>query len=133
MLGELKFEFSREDILERVKENRDKHEEDHTEAIEGYYIALEEELLDIAKRARAQAKVAKESKDPNETHFGVRATKPESHLNDYDRVIDMLTLAQDDMIELDEGEFSTYVRDEWQWKRAFTESAAFYSNVKNSR
>lgn len=133
VLGELSFEFEREDILARVKENRDKHAAEHKEALEGYYIEVEESLLDIAKRAKAQAKLALAQQDPQETHFGVRASKPENHTADYDRIIDMLELAKDDKIELDEGEFSRYVRDEWVWKAAFTETANHYSNVKLSK
>lgn len=129
VLGELSFEFSREEILKRVTENRDKHQTEYTEAMEGYYITLEEQLLEIAKLARAQAKVAKESKDPERINFGVAARKPESHLGDYDRVIDMLSLAKDEVIELDENEFSTYVRDQWQWKQFFTETSNAYMAV----
>ena len=133
MLGELKFEFSREEILTRVTDNRDKHATAYSEAMEGYYLEVEDQLLAIAKEARAQVKLANDSKEPKVRAWSVNARQPEDHTADYDRIIDMLTLAKGENIELDENEFAQYVRDEWVWKRAFTESASFYNDVKLSK
>lgn len=133
MLGELKFEFSREEILERVKTNRDKHAQEFTDALEGYYLEVEDQLLAIAKEARGQVKLAKDSKEPKVRAWSVNARQPEDHTADYDRIIDMLTLAKGENIELDENEFAQYVRDEWSWKRAFTESASHYHGIKLSK
>lgn len=132
MLGELEFEFDRQDILARIRANREKHTAEFTDALEGYYLELADQLAVIAKEARAASKQAAESKDPDKMYFQIRATKPESHEADYDRIIDMLESASNDKIELDENEFSQYVRDEWVWKRAFTESASYYSSVNAS-
>lgn len=133
MLGELKFNFARQDILARVKNNRDTHAEEYATALKGYYLEVQEQLDTIAKEARKAVKLAAEENDPERLAFEVMARKPENHTTDYDRVIDMLELAQNAEIELDEQEFAQYVRDEWTWKRVFAETAGFYNSKFGAR
>jgi hypothetical protein len=42
--------------------------------------------------------------------------EPQDHTIDYDRVIKMLEMSVDSLIELDEGAFDQYVMDNWSWK-----------------
>lgn len=133
-MPQLKFNYKREDLIARIKENRDKHAEDFRGALEGYYIELEEQLGEIAKAAKKAAKQAEQQNDPDETHFYVKAQKPQEHTSAYDRVIDMLEMAQDAEIELVESDFARYVRDEWEWKDEFVASSEFYNaKLRSSR
>lgn len=51
---------------------------------------------------------------------------PEDHTADYDTVIEMLNMSEDDVITLTQGEFRQYVKDEWGWKREFLATSANY-------
>jgi len=42
--------------------------------------------------------------------------EPQDHTNDYDRVITMLEMSVDSVIELDDVAFDQYVMDNWSWK-----------------
>lgn len=125
---ELEFDFKREDILGRLRTNRDAHKEAFDESMKGYYLEVEEQAKEVATKARKAAKDASESKDPKELTFYVRARKPQDHTGDYDRVIDMLELAQQATVKLNEATFATYVRDEWDWKNEFTATSDFYNS-----
>lgn len=130
---ELEFEFKREDILERLRTNRDAHKGAFDESMTGYYLEVEEQAKEVASKARKAAKDASEGKDPEELTFYVRANKPHDHTGEYDRVIDMLELAQQETVKLNEHTFGTYVRDEWDWKREFAATNAFYSSKFGER
>lgn len=127
MLGELKFDFARTEIIERVKTNRDKHAEDYATALKGYYLEVSEQLANLAGELAVAITEADAAKDPKALNFSVRAEKPEDHTGDYDRVIDMLELAKNETIELDEQEFAQYVRDEWAWKARFSATSSMYN------
>lgn len=51
---------------------------------------------------------------------------PHDHSDDYSRVLRMLDLSADDVIELQEGEYVQYVEDEWGWKRSFKAITSSY-------
>jgi hypothetical protein len=133
MLGELKFDFSRTEIMERVKENRDKHAEEFAVALKGYYLEVQEQLEKIAEEAQKASVKAGKEKDPKSLTYSVNARKPEDHTGDYDRILDMLRLAKNENIELDEQEFAQYVRDEWAWKQRFTETSSTYLSKFGTR
>jgi hypothetical protein len=57
----------------------------------------------------------------------VQLPMPEDHSRDYERVIEMLEWSQDETLELDESEFSTYVLDQWGWQEGFAQTYAMYS------
>ena len=44
---------------------------------------------------------------------------PENHLEDYDRVIDMLKFSVADKVELSSKDFDAYVRNNWSWRSSF--------------
>jgi hypothetical protein len=51
------------------------------------------------------------------THWPL--TYPENHLEDYDRVIDMLKYSVADKVELSSKDFDAYVRNNWAWRQSF--------------
>ncbi len=138
-MGELKFSYKRTDLLARVEQNRDTHATAYMLAMEGYWVAIAERATETAKAAKSLAKKAqdeavtwKDAKKPSDPSLALPSPsilpRPEDHRGDYDRVIDMLKLAQDESIELDEEQFAMYVRDEWEWKANFTATSMSYSN-----
>lgn len=129
-LGTLEFEFSREELLARMKENRDKHSLQFKQALVGYYLEVAEQAKDIASQARKLSKEAEEASKGNgsvdNNNFYVQAIKPEDHTADYNRVIDMFELAKQDTIKLNERQFAQFIRDEWDWKDRVYATNAFY-------
>jgi hypothetical protein len=113
----LELTFSKGELLETLKENRGKHQSIFEEAQEGYrkkIIAIFEERLAAAKEGK---KVS---------HF-VSLQEPMNQTGDYDRVIRMLEMSKDDEITLDEGQFTQYVMDQWDWRGGFLNTNAAYS------
>lgn len=51
---------------------------------------------------------------------------PEDHTDDYARVIRMMSMHQNETVELTENQFAQYVMDEWGWKTEF--QSAMLSN-----
>jgi len=130
------FPYNRQKLLDKIKENKDKHVAAYEEAWKGYLIEVAEQLEKIAKDARANLKTLNgkewevgDDKLHHEvkTHFAVNAQWPQSHADEYDRVIDMLDFTDIDEVVLTQQEFNQYVRDEWQWSRVFNETAGAYS------
>lgn len=54
-------------------------------------------------------------------------SRPEDHSDDYARALKKLSLSADDVIELDAGEYQTYVEDEWSWQRAHKHLVGTYA------
>lgn len=107
----------KDELLATLKANRDAHRKIFEEALEGYRteaIRLLEEHIDRIKSGK-----------PKRVY--VTIPYPEDHTEDYDNAIAMLEMDIGDTIQLDEESFLHYVRDQWQWKRQFLTSNAFYS------
>lgn len=105
------------DLLEKVKENRAQHRAIFEEAIEGYRkegVRLLEEHIARIKNGRLE-------------RVYVQLPQPEDHTSDYDRIITMLEMSEETSIELDEGDFATFVMDDWGWKNQFLASNSSYS------
>lgn len=51
---------------------------------------------------------------------------PENHLEDYDRVIDLLDFSVADKVELSSSDFDAYVRNNWSWRKKFLGTNAGY-------
>lgn len=51
---------------------------------------------------------------------------PENHLEDYDRVIDMLKFSIADKVELSSSDFDAYVRNNWSWRNSFLGTNSAY-------
>lgn len=104
------------DLLKRIKENRTKHAEAVKEAQVGYREAVIKELdrmlLDAREGRRIQIQV----------HLPV----PVDHTREYDQIVDQLEMSVDTDITLDTHSFNAYVRDEWEWNRAFATSNTRY-------
>lgn len=108
----------REELLTRIKANRDAHRELFLKAQDGYRVKVIEELDRMLADAREGRKIRR----------AIQLAEPEDHTADYDRIVDMLTMSQDEIIEIDAHAFGCYVRDEWSWKRKATLLNTTYSS-----
>lgn len=103
-----KVNISRAELLEAVRSNRAQHAADYSEATANYrpkvIAALEERRQEIL--------------DGQKINLFFQLPEPQDHTDDYDRVIRMLEMSSDEIIELDYHEFDMYVRDNWAWSHA---------------
>lgn len=107
----------RDVLLDRIRDNRDKHRAIFEDALKGYRKAAIEELeksLDDAKNGKKVRRI-------------LALVEPEDHTDDYNLVIDMLENSVDDTITLDARSYAQYMQDAWAWKRQFIESNAAYT------
>lgn len=113
--------YERSNLLNIIKENRDRHEATFTEAFANYRRA-------VADWHRDQLEILGDA-DPAEIEVlatSFRMPAPEQHTEDYDRVIRMLELTDQPVISLEQNEFQQYVLDEWNWSGGFLRSTSFY-------
>lgn len=99
-----------------IAENREAHRAMFLEAQGKYRARMVEELDRMLTDARTGRRIRR----------AVSMPEPEDHTADYDRIIRMLEMSVDDEIELDEGDFSRYVMDQWEWARSFASNTMMY-------
>ncbi len=107
----------KDELITKLKTNRDEHEALYDEAVEVYRRRVVEE----AEKLLADAK-----RGDNIRHAFVLPV-PEQHLEDFDRALEMLEWEIDDYVELTEREFAELVQNEWGWARSFTTNTMSYS------
>lgn len=108
---------NKDELVEKVRANREKHQAIFDEAVTGYQKQAVQLLEDHIKRIR----------DGDMVEVYVRLPRPVNQLKDYDRVLAMLEMHLEDEIEVGEDDFASYVMDDWGWKQNFLASNAAYS------
>ncbi len=111
--------LNRENVLTRLRDNREKHAAIYAEAKDGYRAEVIRALTEALESASNGGKIITDIPD----------NSPVSMLGEYDTVIDMLEMAVDEEITLSQQEFKQYMRDEWPWKTTFLFSNAAYSST----
>ena len=111
-----KITVDKNDLLTRVKTNRDKHREIFLEALEGY---RQHSLSTL------EAKV-KDIKDGKTPKIYISIDRPVDHTRDYDRIIAMLEMHKGSEFDLEEDDFAQYALDDWSWKRQWALSNSGY-------
>jgi hypothetical protein len=111
--------INKQQLVAIVTKNRDAHAEEHAKALPVWHKDQLDKLLlaHTALSANPEAKI----------DYGILLQKPTSHLEDYDRVLRMLALSADEVIELTEGEYRNFVEDEFDWTRSFKAVTASYA------
>lgn len=107
---------TKSELLSKLRTNRDAHHDEYAEALTGYRAKAIEELESMLAAAR----------DGGDIKRSITAPRPESHTEDYDRIIEMVEMSVPNTTELTQQEFTQYVRDDWGWKAAFSQTASFY-------
>jgi len=104
---DIKCTMERDKLLDIVRKNREQHITMRDEALAGFCAKTAEKLEGEAQKLR----------DGKAIRVDIRAWPPANHVADYDRVIRMLELTTDTVIELNEHDFATLVNDDWDWAR----------------
>jgi hypothetical protein len=110
------------ELLETVKKNRNQHKEIFEEALEGYRQKLLKYLEERIEDVRSGKKIEQY----------IALVEPVNQTKDYDKVIKMLEMSVDDIIDLDSVSFSNFVMDEWNWSDTFLNTNACYSTKAGS-
>src|SRR6516225_12096323 len=97
----------REELLTKVRANREAHRTLFLKAQEGYRKLVIEELDRMLADAKAGRPIAR----------SINLAEPADHTADYDRILAMLEMSVDDTVILGAEEFSQYVLDRWTWSR----------------
>lgn len=105
-------------LLERIKENRDQHRTIFEEAIAGWKKKVTETLEE-----RYQAALRGE-----QFNVAIHLPRPEDHTDQYDTVIELLTMSLDEELELTQHDFACYALDKWQWQAQFLTASASYGS-----
>lgn len=106
------------ELLAKLKENKKLHVEKYEESVKDYYEAVRVALRKEAKKE--QPSVASVYSEFNKI--------PKNHASDYEKVITMLEWTEDDIVELDQGDFINYVMDNWSWSNEFITTNSFYAS-----
>lgn len=95
------------ELLGRLKKNKEKHKTVYDLALKKWQEELEKTLLGF---------------DPGACQYWpedltrLEKSRPVSHLDEYDRAIDMFTMCIKEEIKINAGLFRKLCRDEWDWK-----------------
>lgn len=109
---------SRDELLKKVRENRDGHRVIFEEALEGWHTTVTEALASMLKDARAGKKYT--------PYFSI--PEPQDHTREYDRVIGMLEMSKDEELVLSASDFAMYAQDDFGWKNDFLTTASNYGS-----
>lgn len=112
----------RDELIARIKENRERHRTVFEAALDGYKKQALKELRD-------RVNAIKKGQMPS-LHIDLMI--PEDHTHDYDGVLDMLSMSEDPEVSISRAEFMRYVRDEWPWRRRWLDTNASYTDVSNA-
>lgn len=103
-------------LLEVLHKNRAGHRDTYLKAFEGYrqecIAILEQNLADLKARTGK--------------HIVFMEPPPVDNTPEYDTIIGMLEMSVDTVIELDTDQYRQYVKDDWQWKRAWLHATSKY-------
>lgn len=115
--------IKKQDLLEALRKNREEHRTVFEEALEGYRKRVIEVLGERLRAARKGEKI----------DMTFRLAEPMDQTKDYDRVIRMMEMSTEEIIELGEHEFQQYVMDEWTWAKGFSVNNSSYvsSDIAN--
>lgn len=94
--------IKREDLIKKLKENRDAHAAIYKDALEGYFVDTAAKLITKQKEIENKKIIT-----------SIVISVPKDHTEDYDRLIAMLEMSVDTELELNNLDFNRYVLDEW--------------------
>ena len=111
-------------LLKQLGINREQHARDYSEAVVEYNKQVVNKLQDNLVRATDH----KASEEAFELNWSL--TQPRNYLEEYDRVIHMLTMSINPNVTVTQQEFEQYARNKWHWQQAFAHSTQSYLNKK---
>lgn len=108
--------YQRDELLTTVRENRQKHVQIYNAAMSVYRREMVRVLGELLEQAEREEDV----------NHRIDLVRPESFVDQYDRVIAMLERCTETEVELDSEGFDQIVLDNWDWTDAFNTSSGRY-------
>lgn len=112
---------NRQELLDIVRANKDKHVADFNESVEDFKVAA-------VKLAEANLALAQTGDVDSIVKMKSVPSRPASYEKEYTRAIRMLELSVDETIDVEQDVFNQLVLDEWHWKNQFAASSALYKS-----
>lgn len=134
-------QVDRNELGHILKKNKEKHVSDYKES----YSKFLEHCESVLKRHQKDFEelIDHNPLNDNEVHdsdwlYNLRnglaefklPREPVSYEKEYDKAIRMVELSTESNLTLDDQQFEQLVLDQWSWTERFTETSAFYKNVK---
>lgn len=116
-LSGMNIHAKRDEILSRLRSNRETHAAIVAEARKGYVDRARESLRERLDQLESGKIVS----------LAFALEPPQDHSDVYNTAIQMLELAQDDVIEMDSMQVRMLVMDQWDWSHKFLAVNAQYS------
>jgi len=108
-------------VLETVRNNLEEHIKVYNEAIAGYWAEVELRLQQLLSKRSSGEEI--------DLSCLTKLSKPQLHKAEYERVIKMMEMSVDDIIEMTATEFAQYIQDDWSWQRQWLLSNSTYSTT----
>ena len=116
----MKTTVRRDWLLERLRENRARHQVSHKEAVEGYRENVK----------RTLARTLAHFNDPVYIKaVSIHLAVPEDYTTVYDTVIGMLENNIEEVIALQADEYRMFAEDEWEWRQSWLAANSQFSNT----
>ncbi len=112
-----KMQFPKEKLLTILQENRRSHRDLFLKAQEEFREEAIKQLEERLENTRKGKKI----------DISLRLFEPIDQTKDYDRVIKMLEMCVEEILELSESDFAQYVMDDWSWKDQVMTRNTMYS------
>jgi hypothetical protein len=114
---------NKEELLAVVRQNKEKHVSEYSEALGDYRDA-------VLKVAQHNLKIAKTG-DENviSQQYKSKPESPVSYEAEYNRAIRMLEMSVETELEIESQVFNQLALDEWHWKRQFSLMASSYKGM----
>lgn len=107
-------------VLETLKTNLEAHKAIFHEAVEIYRVKVAADLHEKLDLIQAGKPIQ---------HY-ISLPVPEEHTDDYETVIAMLEAHVDDVVELSQEDYRTYIQNNWAWQRNFLANTTSYTTNK---
>jgi uncharacterized protein YbjQ (UPF0145 family) len=108
---------SKDELLAKLRENREKHEAEYEDAVLKHRGEAIAELQLRLQKIEAGGKI----------DLSFNLPTPKEFLESFDEAISMLEWEQSDEIELDQRDFQRYVLNKWEWGQLFAASTSLYN------
>lgn len=109
---------NRNDLIKVLTENKDKHQTEYSEAYEGYKLMAIDAL-------KAKLELVEDGKKFT-MYFNELNAEPESHVRDYQNVIDMLGVTDDAVVQITMDDYLKYYKNQWSWHSGWSLSNKAY-------
>lgn len=125
----MKYTKKTKDLLAIVEANRKKHEEEYRNQRIEY-----QQLVTLALETTLEGVKSGNLKLTNwfSELENLVDKAPESHLDDYDFIIESLKFTEEETIELYGHEFKKWVMDKWDWQEKSMSNKTFYNEANST-